>query len=242
LDEWTEWYPANSGDPIGSYDAAVGNMTQENDPRGPSTPSLKTLAKAIGLSIVAAALLLVTVVLPAEYGIDPLGVGRALGITVLAPSTGPIVPVPPPDGAVLAPVQEGLVAYYPGEYQLDSREFVLGPYEYVEYKYHLAQNATMLFSWAASGDVVHDFHGDRDGAQASAAQSFDQQPRRQADGSFTAPFSGIHGWYWENPGGTTISVRVTTSGFYTAAHEFRFDGTRVPRDIRGLDIITARRD
>ena len=217
-------------------------MTQKNDLRVLPAPTLTELGKAVSLSIFVTALVLVTLVLPAEYGIDPLGAGRALGITVLAPSTAALVPVPPPDGAILAPVQEGRVAYYPGEYQLDSREFVLGPYEYVEYKYHLAQNATMLFSWAASGDVAHDFHGDRDGAPANAAESFDRRPRRQADGSFTAPFSGIHGWYWENPGGSTITVRVTTSGFYTAAHEFRFDGTRVLREIRGLDTITVNRD
>ncbi|MBT5032013.1 MAG: hypothetical protein HOM55_06930 [Proteobacteria bacterium] len=217
-------------------------MDQENDIRSPIAPTLVELGRAVGFSIFVTVLILVTLVLPAEYGIDPLGAGRALGITVLAPSTEALVPVPPPNSAVLAPVQEGLVAYYPGEYQVDSREFVLGPYEYVEYKYHLAQNATMLFSWVASGDVAHDFHGDRDGAPASAAQSFDQQPRRKADGSFTAPFSGIHGWYWENPGGNTVTVRVTTSGFYTAAHEFHFDGTRVPREVRALDAITARRD
>jgi hypothetical protein len=112
----------------------------------------------------------------------------------------------------------------------------------LEYKYQLAENAVMLFSWVASGDVMHDFHGDRDGAPANAAVSYDRQPRRQADGSFTAPFSGIHGWFWENPGGTTITVRVTTAGFYIGAHEFHYDGTRQSREVRGLDTIETRRD
>ena len=191
------------------------------------------------MSVVVAGALLVAVVLPAEYGIDPLGTGEALGFSMLSQH---LAPVPPPQGATLAPVQEGLVALYPGEYKVDSREFVLGPYEYLEYKYHLAESATMLFSWAASGDVVHDFHGDRDGAPANAAESYDKRSRRQADGSFTAPFSGIHGWYWENPGGDTITVRVTTAGFYTAAHEFHYDGTRLPREVRSLESIAAHPD
>jgi hypothetical protein len=142
----------------------------------------------------------------------------------------------------VAPVQEGPVALYPAEYKFDSREFVLGPYEYVEYKYHLEQGATMLFSWSASGDVVQDFHGAPDGAPADAEQSFDKLPRRQADGSFAAPFSGIHGWFWENPGGETITVRMTTAGFYTSAHEFSYDGTRRPRDVRALATITPSED
>ena len=65
------------------------------------------------------------------------------------------------------------------------------------------------------------------------------QPRRRADGSFTAPFSGIHGWFWVNPGADTITVRVTTAGFYTAAHDFSFDGTRQGREVRGLDSIAV---
>lgn len=189
-----------------------------------------------------AVVLLVTIVLPAEYGVDPLGTGGALGLTALAGVSVAGDPVPPPTGTRVVPQPEGPFALYPAEYKVDSREFVLGPYEYVEYKYHLEQGATMLFSWRADGDVMHDFHGDPDGAPSSAAQSFDTRSRRQADGSFSAPFSGIHGWYWENPGADTVTVRVTTAGFYTSAHEFRFDGTRRPRAVRGLETITASRD
>jgi hypothetical protein len=199
-------------------------------------PSLRTLAVASVISLVVAALVLVTAVLPAEYGIDPLGTGRMLGFTALS-QAGAVTPVPPPQGESLAPVPQGAFALYPGEYKFDSREFVLGPYEYVEYKYHLVKDATMLFSWTADGDVVHDFHGDPEGAPANSEQSYDKQPRRRADGSFTAPFSGIHGWFWENPGGETITVRVTTAGFYTSAHEFHFNGTRQDRQVRALDSI-----
>ena len=101
------------------------------------------------------------------------------------------------------------------------------------------QGATMLFSWRASGDVMHDFHGDREGQSgATAAQSYDARPRREADGSFEAPFAGIHGWFWENPGGETITIRLTTAGFYSSAHQFRFDRTRFEREVRALDTIT----
>jgi len=199
-------------------------------------PSLRTLAVASAIALVVATLVLVTAVLPAEYGIDPLGTGRMLGFTALS-QAGAVTPVPPPQGDTLAPVPQGAFALYPGEYKFDSREFVLGPYEYIEYKYHLAKDASMLFSWTADGDVVHDFHGDPDGAPANSEQSYDKQPRRRAAGSFTAPFSGIHGWFWENPGGETITVRVTTAGFYTSAHEFHFNGTRQDRHVRALESI-----
>jgi hypothetical protein len=199
------------------------------------------IAKAVIVAVLAALVLLVTAILPAEYGIDPLGTGRALGLDRLS-GAGDLAVVPPPQGEILAPVQDGPVALYPDTYRYDARELTLGPYEYVEFKYHLAEGATMLFSWMASGDVQHDFHGDRDGAPANAAESFDKLPRREAYGSFIAPFSGIHGWYWENPSAATITVRLVTAGFYTEAHEFHYDGTRVTREVRSLDTIAVRQD
>jgi hypothetical protein len=98
----------------------------------------------------------------------------------------------------------------------------------------------MLFSWTASEDVMHDFHGVPDGS--TTEQSYDKSSRRRADGSFAAPFAGIHGWYWENPGGETISVRLTTAGYYSAAHEFHSDRSRFQRELRDLDAIGIAED
>jgi hypothetical protein len=202
----------------------------------PSAPSAQTLAIASGIALLVAGIILVTAVLPAEYGIDPLGTGKALGVSALS-RAGAAEPVPPPQSTVLAPTANGQIALYPGEFKVDSRSFELGPYEYVEFKYHLAKDAEMLFSWSADGNVLQDFHGDRDGGDKDATQSYDKQPRRKSDGSFRAPFSGIHGWYWENPGGETVTVRLTTAGFYTAAHQFTMTGQREDRQLRGLDSI-----
>ena len=149
--------------------------------------------------------------------IDPTGVGHALGLTMLS---APVVAEPaeaPAQGARLAPTAQGPVASYPAHFNVDSRTFTLGPYEYIEFKYHLEKDAAMFFSWQASADVIHDFHGDPDGAPANAAQSYEKRPRRGAEGAFVAPFSGIHGWYWENAGGDTVTIRLTTAGFYTTA-------------------------
>lgn len=210
--------------------------TEPQNPPIPLAPSARTLALASGAALAAAVALLLIAVLPAEYGLDPLGTGRALGLLALS-RAGNLEPVLPPQGAALVPVVEGNLALYPGEYKVDSRVFVLGPYEYVEFKYHLGKDAVMLFSWSADGNVLQDFHGDPDGAASTATQSYDKKPRRKSDGVFTAPFSGIHGWYWENPGAETVTVKVTTAGFYTAAHQFTMKNTREERHVRGIDAI-----
>jgi len=216
-------------------------MTSQTEMQTATPPSLSRLAKTTVIALVVAGALLVTIVLPAEYAIDPIGTGRWLGLTEIAsPSLTP-VEVVSPDGAALVPVKNGPVGEYPAEFKLDVFEITLQPYEYVEYKYHLEQGATMLYSWTANAPVMHDFHGERasgatDGAPAE--ESFDKRDRRQASGSLTAPFSGIHGWYWENPGGEPIRIRLTSSGFYSSALEIRSDRTRRTRTLRPLDTLS----
>jgi hypothetical protein len=196
-------------------------------------PSKQKLAMTTAVAIGVAAILLFTIVLPFEYGIDPLRTGAALGLKA---SSAPPEAISAPIGSTAyKPVQEGPIAYYAAAYQTDSTEFTLGPYEYVEYKYRLESGAAMLYSWKATGPVNHDFHGERDGnTEAKKEESFDKKNRREGHGTFTAPFSGIHGWYWENPGGETIKVALTSAGFYSSAVEFRFDRTRHPHELTPL--------
>ena len=199
--------------------------------RTPELPSKRQLAIASGLALVTAVVILVTAVLPAEYGIDPLGTGAAMGLTVLASPAAVTEEPEPPTGAPLTPIQEGPVANYSSEYKSDAVEFSLGPYEYVEYKYDLEKGASLLYSWTASAPVIQEFHGDAAGSDGKHPQSYEKNQKRSASGALVAPFSGIHGWYWENPGADTITIKVTSAGFYRAGLEFRFDGTRQAHQI-----------
>jgi len=46
----------------------------------PDLPTARQLVRSTLVALAVAALLLVTVVLPAEYGIDPTGIGRLTGL------------------------------------------------------------------------------------------------------------------------------------------------------------------
>ena len=159
-------------------------------------------------ALLVAALLLVTVVLPAEYGIDPLRTGAALGLSAMADARA----------RVIEPQPAGL--------NQNAIRFVLGPYEMVEYKYRLAARSGMLFSWTADGEVLYDFHSEPAGAPEGYAESFERGRAAEAHGNFVAPFSGIHGWFWENPGSKDVTITLTTAGNYTEALEFSAGGTR----------------
>ncbi len=56
-------------------------MYNSNKPSPSDLPSTGRLLRSTAVAIVAAAAILVTVVLPAEYGIDATGAGRLLGLT-----------------------------------------------------------------------------------------------------------------------------------------------------------------
>ena len=170
---------------------------------GVTPPSVRKILLATAGAVVAAAIILVAAVLPAEYGLDPLGTGRLLGLTDLAGASS------------------GAIAKQDVAFKTNTATFELGPYEFVEFKYTLAQGASMVYSWTATGPVIYDFHSEPAGAPPGYAESFDKSQAFAANGTYTAPFSGIHGWFWENPGTKLVTITLNTAGFYTAAQEFK---------------------
>jgi hypothetical protein len=179
------------------------------------TTSPRRLVTAVCVAALAAVVVLLTAVLPAEYGIDPLGVGKALGLVALSE------------------VRAEAIAPQAAEYKVDTVEFVLRPFEFVEYKYRLARGGSMVFSWEATGNVNYDMHSEPDGAPRGYAESFDKQQKNEGHGTFIAPFPGIHGWYWENREQRPVTVRLNTAGFYTAAQEF-FNGGSAFHELSAL--------
>ena len=203
-----------------------------------AAPSLATLAKSTAIALAVAGLILFTIVLPAEYGIDPLGTGERLGLTVMASPPISVADLPPAEGAPMVPTVKGPIGEYPAGFKFDVFEIELAPYEYVEYKYQMETGAAMVYSWTATGGLRHDMHAERRSTrEGPTEQSFDTADRRLGNGSYAAPFAGVHGWYWENPGGETIKVRLTTAGFYTGAVEIRSDRTRHPHALQGPDAL-----
>ena len=185
-------------------------MIQSND-----KPSVRRLAWVTTASFVVAVVVIIGVVLPAEYGIDPIGTGSAFGLMGLSR----VQPIAPENT----------------EYKTDVLELELGPTEWTETTYRLAEGASMLFSWEATGPVSFNFHSAPDGASPGYAESFDAKETNRAHGSYIAPFSGTHGWYWENLGSGYVTIRLTTAGFYSEAHQTRdrISGSRLLRNARG---------
>lgn len=180
------------------------------------TPSPRTIIKAVIVALIVAVAILVAIVLPAEYGIDPFGTGAMTGLIGLSQTQAPPI----------VASTSGPIRTQPADFKTDTRQFDLLPFGgYVEYKYPLEPGATILYKWTATADVNFDFHTEPAGKPSSASESFERGTAREGRGSYTAPYAGIHGWFWENTGEAPVTVTVSTVGFYGAAKEFRDDGT-----------------
>jgi hypothetical protein len=183
-------------------------------------PTASAILKATGIAFAVALVILFTVVLPAEYGIDPLKTGKALGLTNLSKaSEAPAAAAPA--GARATPTQTGIYTPQPAIYKTDSEDLALGPGEGVEVKYHMQKGAGMVYSWKADANVQFEFHGEPDKKPNKdyfeSYQLDDKAGQDHAYGSFTAPTTGIHGWFWENKSHKTVQIHLTTAGFYDSA-------------------------
>jgi hypothetical protein len=182
----------------------------------PTVPSAGRLVKAALGALVVAGVVLVTAVLPAEYGIDPTGAGRALGLTGLYEAGQEAAAVSNAPATITA-AEGGPVFPQFNDYREDTREFTIAPKSGMEFKYNLNKGATMIYAWRASGFVDFDFHTEPAGKPSSASDSFEKGEAVQKKGGYTAPYDGIHGWYWENKGSMPVTVTLTTAGFYERA-------------------------
>jgi hypothetical protein len=195
-------------------------MTMNEPASGPAiVEARERIAVASGFALLVAAALLLTIVLPAEFGLDPFGTGERLGLTALADAGGPAAPAP----VLVSSGPSRTVTPQTSLYRTDVKEFVLQPTEGMEYKYRIDKGGGLLYAWTATAGMEYEFHGEPDGAKNGAYESYELKTGERAAGNFTAPFTGIHGWYWVNKTPDVVRVRLTSAGFYTGATEFRKD-------------------
>ena len=151
-------------------------------------PSTAQLLRSTIIAAIIACVLLVTVVMPSEYAIDPTGVGRALGLTQMgevkiqlaeearADEAAAQTPTPlPAENIAAAPAAPATTPATPAEVipapeqpaapeqaaLQHEMSITLSPNQGAEVKLEMKQGAKVNYSWTANGGVVnYDTHGD----------------------------------------------------------------------------------
>lgn len=207
-------------------------MFNSQAPSPGDLPSSKQLIKSTVMAAAAAAAILVTIVLPSEYAIDPTGVGSALGLTEMGEiktqlaeeaemdrvkATAPAQTVPVQEGSSLLDriIREfGVSSAHAQEAaRQDEMSVTLQPGEGAEIKLSMVKGAKANFSWTANGGKVNfDTHGDGGGENISYEKG---RGASEDSGVIEAAFDGNHGWFWRNRTGDPVTITVKTDGAYT---------------------------
>lgn len=179
----------------------------------PSTPQL---LKATVVSLVAAGLILVAAVLPAEYGIDPTGIGKAMGLTALhAPAADDGASVVAAAVASAPADPAASVVQQSAPYQNGEMTLTLQANEGAEIKALMRAGDSFVFSWVAEGGPLNfDMHGEKPNDGDNFTSYWKDREKTEGHGSFTSPFEGSQGWYWKNKGSTPVTVTVKVSGYF----------------------------
>ena len=179
------------------------------------------LAVAAGAALLAAGLILVMFILPAEFAVDPLGTGARVGLLDLGITGQQVQALEQAAASGTGTDQAVIVVPQERVFNSETVEFKVGPREGIEYKYRLDKGEALLYSWKSTGPVNVEFHAEPDSGPRGYAQTYEKMQGSEASGTLTAPFAGIHGWYWENVGDQEITVTLTSAGYYNLSHEFR---------------------
>jgi hypothetical protein len=206
-------------------------MYNSDTPTRAELPTSAQLLKSTIIAIVAAIAILVAIVLPSEYGIDPTGAGRVLGLTEMGEIKSQLAEEAEADrirdqqNAVPTDAQQGsslldriyaeflVGTAHAQETRTDEMSVTLAPGEGAEIKLVMVKGAQANYAWTANGAVVNfDTHGDGGGENISYEKG---RGVAEDEGVLEAAFDGNHGWFWRNRTDAPVTVTLKTSGAYS---------------------------
>src|SRR6056297_1291742 len=188
-------------------------------------PISSQLLRSTVIAAASAAVILVTVVLPAEYGIDPTRVGSVLGLTEMGELKTQLAEEAEADRLMDQATDEqssllndifgifvGAAHAQEAEVWRDETTFTLAPGDTAEWKLVMEEGQTVEYRMLVEGGRVNfDLHGHGGG------QSVTYEKGRGSigdEGEIVAEFDGEHGWFWRNRDSSDATVTVQVRGEY----------------------------
>jgi hypothetical protein len=201
-------------------------------------PSSAQLLRSTVIAVAVAVALLVTTVLPSEYGFDPTGIGRALGLTQMGEIKMTLKAEAKADGQRSSAAPQPSVAAYGGNAKAldgvttpptpepasgeartareDIMTVTLKAGAAAEVKLAMRKGVTVRYEWSSAGGPVNfDTHGDPVDAPRNFYHGYGKGRNETADsGTLQAAFDGKHGWFWRNRSGAEVTITLKTHGEY----------------------------
>ncbi|MBE9528670.1 MAG: transmembrane anchor protein [Proteobacteria bacterium] len=205
-------------------------MYNSNIPSQQELPSTGKLIKSTIIAAVAAGILLVAVVLPAEYGIDPTGIGKSIGLTKMGEIKVSLAQELANETAVKIPnteaaeelIQVSKVDAQPATSALSHEmKVTLAPDEGTEIKVAMSKESKVQYKWWTDGGKANfDTHADSKKLNINY-HSYNKGSKQKSEGTLVAAFDGSHGWFWRNRTPKTMIITLIVNGDYTDIKHFK---------------------
>lgn len=203
-------------------------MYNTDVPTRAELPTTRQLVRSTILAAFAAILILISVVLPAEYAVDPTGIGRMIGLTQMGEIKAQLAKEAKEDrqrDMRNAPDRRSSLGEVVGQFfvrsaaaqtrsetpRKDEMSVTLKPGQGTEIKMAMKKGAKAHYTWSSTNNVNFDLHGDGNGRSTSYKKG---RSIAKDEGVLTAAFDGDHGWFWRNRGKADVTVTLRTSGDY----------------------------
>lgn len=203
-------------------------MFNSEKPNLDELPSSSQLIKSTIIAAVTAVVLLITVILPAEYAIDPTGAGRLLGLTQMGEIKKELHDEAEQDAVkhskldqsfnLLNRVFELVISpahAEPAKEWKNEATFTLKPGETHELKLTMKKGDIAEYKMSVEGGRVNfDLHAHGKGGLSTTYEK--GRGSKGSEGGLIAKFDGDHGWFWRNRDKTALTVKLQVRGNYSA--------------------------
>ena len=200
-------------------------MNNKNISSDSELPSVTKLVKSTLLAIVLATIILLTCVLPSEYGIDPTGIGRTLGLTKMGEiktslaqevAMGKDVTREKSSKQINKKTEKKNLPELEAKIKTDKMTITLKPNEGKEIKLKMVKGKQVSYSWWTSeGRVNYDAHADSKKHRIKYF-NYSKGSTNRKEGTLEAFFDGKHGWFWRNRTKNTMTLTLEVKGSYSS--------------------------
>jgi len=195
-------------------------MFNSQQPSEKDLPTSMQLLKATVVAIAVAFILIVVVVLPAEYGSDPTGMGKILGLKEMGEIKMSLL-----DESHKESSQQNTTSSIEIDHteevmvnntiNKDVVEITIEPGQAIEIKLEMKSGSLVQYEWKTiKGGLNYNLHGD---GYKGSQQFISYKKGRMVpsdSGELKAEFDGYHGWFWRNREKFSVTVSLQTSGDY----------------------------
>jgi len=183
-------------------------MFNSQKPNIEDLPTKRQLLISTIIALIVSIILLITVVLPSEYGVDITGIGSAIGLKKMGEIKTSLTKedkLTKKETSTNTIIEDTLAE--------NKLKYEIKPGQAIEVKLVMDKDSKVNYKWSSSnGSLNYDLHGD------SKNKDFVSYKKGRASsldkGVLRAKFNGNHGWWWKNIGNEALVLTLEISGDY----------------------------